>query len=200
MSIAYHNIDKTNFIIFHPFNKPSKHNVTIKINKKAINEKESIKYLGVLNDSSLSWKHHIINLTKKISRAIGIMYKLRPFIPVNVMKNIYYSLVYSHIIYAIEIWRSAFKIDQDKISILQKRVVMLMTFNDVIPTTPGPLRQTEPIFVKLKFLKVEDIYRYQVSKFVFKCINRTSPVQFHDWFKLSHEIHDHSTRSNLTMV
>ena len=97
------NIDKTNFIIFHPFNKPSKHNVTIKINKKAINEKESIKYLSVIIDSSLSWKHHIINLTKRISRTIGIMYKLRPFPPVNVMKNIYYSLVYSHIIYAIEI-------------------------------------------------------------------------------------------------
>ena len=64
------NIDKTNFIIFHPFNKPSKHNVTIKINKKAINEKESTKYLGVIIDSSLRWKHHIINLTKKISRAI----------------------------------------------------------------------------------------------------------------------------------
>ena len=79
------------------------------------------------------------------------MYKLRHFIPVNVMKNIYYSLVYSHIIYAIEIWGSAFKIDLDKISILQKRVVRLMTFNDVIPSTPGPLRQTEPIFVKLKF-------------------------------------------------
>ena len=141
------NIDKTNFIIFHPFNKPSKHNVTIKINKKAINEKESVKYLGAIIDSSLSWKHHIINLTKTISRVIGIMYKLRPFLPVNVMKSIYYILV-------------------DKISILQKRVVRLMTFNDVIPTTPGPLRQTEPIFVKLKFLKVEDIYKYQVSKFV----------------------------------
>ena len=50
--------------------------------------------------------------------------------------------------------------------------------------------------MKLKFLKIEDIYKYQVSKFVCKCINRTSPVQFHDWFKLSHEIHDHSTRSN----
>ena len=81
--------------------------------------------------------------------------------PVNVMKNIYCSLVYSHIIYAIEIWGSAFKIDLDKISILQKRVVRLMTFNDVIPSTPGPLRQTEPIFVKLKFLKVEDIYKYK---------------------------------------
>ena len=80
------------------------------------------------------------------------MYKLRPFIPVNVMKNIYYSLVlYSHIIYAIEIWGSAFKIDLDKISILQKRVVRLMTFNDGIPSTPGPLRQTEPMFVKVKW-------------------------------------------------
>ena len=73
------NIDKTNFIIFHPLNKPSKHNVTIKINKKAINEKESIKYLGVIVDSSLSWKHHI-SLNKKIARAIGIMYNLRPFL------------------------------------------------------------------------------------------------------------------------
>ena len=47
------NIDKTNFIIFHPYNKPLKQHITIKINKKAINEKESIKYLGVLVDSSL---------------------------------------------------------------------------------------------------------------------------------------------------
>ena len=45
------NIDKTIFIIFHPFNKPSKHNVIVKINKKAIYEKESIKYLDVIIDS-----------------------------------------------------------------------------------------------------------------------------------------------------
>ena len=74
------NIDKTNFVIFHPFNKPSKHNVTIKINNKAINEKESIKYLDVIVDSTLSWKQHI-SITKKIARTIGIMYKLQPFLP-----------------------------------------------------------------------------------------------------------------------
>ena len=92
------NIDKTNFIIFHPFNNPSKQNVTIKINKKALNEKEWIKYLGVIIDSSLRWKHRILSLTKKISRSIGIMYKLRPFLPLKVMKNVYYSLIYSHIV------------------------------------------------------------------------------------------------------
>ena len=96
------NLDKTNFIIFHPFNKPSKQNVTIKINKKACVEKECNKYLGILIDSSLSWKHHILSLTKKISRSIGIMYKLGPFLPLKVMKNVYYSLIYSHMVYAIK--------------------------------------------------------------------------------------------------
>ena len=33
------NIDKINYILFHPDNKPMKQNITIKINNKAINEK-----------------------------------------------------------------------------------------------------------------------------------------------------------------
>ena len=65
------NIDKANFLIFHPYNKPIRQHVTIKINKKAINEKEYIKYLGVLLDSSLSWKYQISSL-KKIPRSIGV--------------------------------------------------------------------------------------------------------------------------------
>ena len=36
------NIDKTNFIIFHPYNKPVKQHVTIKINKKAINGRRGV--------------------------------------------------------------------------------------------------------------------------------------------------------------
>ena len=133
------NIDKTNFLIFHPYNKPIQH-VTIKINKKAINEKEYIKYLRVLLDSSLRWKYQISSLTKKISRSIGVMYKLRPFLPLKVMKNVYYSLIYSHIIYTIEVWGSALKTELDEILILQKRVTRLMTFNDEFPAIPGPLR------------------------------------------------------------
>ena len=35
-------IDKTNFIVFHPYNKPIKKSITIKINNKAIIEKEYI--------------------------------------------------------------------------------------------------------------------------------------------------------------
>ena len=45
-------------------------------------------------------------------------------------------------------------------------------------------------------MKVEDIYKYQVAKFVFKCLHTITPVQFHNWYKLNNQIHEHYTRSN----
>ena len=80
------NLNKINYVIFHPFNKPLKHQVTIKIQKIALNQKTHIKYLGVIIDSTLSWKQQIKN----------IMHKLRPFLNSTMMKNIYYSIIYSH--------------------------------------------------------------------------------------------------------
>ena len=62
------NIDKTNFLIFHSTKRLKNHNVTLKLDKKAISEQTYIKYLGVLIDSHLNWKHHIVNVSKKISR------------------------------------------------------------------------------------------------------------------------------------
>ena len=57
----------------------------------------------------------------------------------------------------------------DKILILQKRAIRFMTYNGVFPLNPGPLSPSDSIFIKLNFLKVDDIYKYQVSKFVFVC-------------------------------
>ena len=98
------NIDKTNFLIFHSTKRMKNHNVTLKLDKKAISEQTYIKYLGVLIDSHLNWKHHIVNISKKISRGIGVMYRIRNYVNLNVLKSIYYSLIYSNIVYAIEVW------------------------------------------------------------------------------------------------
>ena len=95
------NVSKTNYIIFHPYNKPLKTQITIKINKKAIIEKYHINYLCVIIDSHLHWKQHILSITKKMSRCIGIMCKLRHFVNKKMIKNIYYSLIYPHLVYAI---------------------------------------------------------------------------------------------------
>ena len=42
-----------------------------------LERKQCIKYLGVMIDESLTWKHHIAFVCSRISRNIGIMSKLR---------------------------------------------------------------------------------------------------------------------------
>ena len=59
------------------------------MNRKALEQKDHVKYLGVLLDEHLDWKHQIKNVTLKISRGIGILAKLRPFLEDKLLKNIY---------------------------------------------------------------------------------------------------------------
>ena len=75
-----------------------------------------------------------------------------------------------------------------------------MTYNDQYPILPGPLRPADPIFVKLETLKVEDIFKYQLSKFIYKCLNHLVPGNFENWFKLNHNIHEYRTRCNYNIA
>ena len=74
-----------------------------------------------------------------------------------------------------------------------------MTYNDKYPTIYGPLLSSDTIFFELEMLKVSDIYKYQVSKLIFQCINKMAPINFHNWFKINHERHGYSTRSNINI-
>ena len=161
------NISKTNFVIFHSSQRNLKHQVTLKLDKKAINQKDNIKYLGVIIDCHLNWKHHILNVSKKISRSIGVMYRIRKYVNINILKSLYYSLIYSHIVYAIQIWGSASNTELEKILILQKKAMRMMMYKDQYPPIHGPLNPSNPIFVKLAILKVNDVFKLQVIKFIY---------------------------------
>ena len=47
------NISKTNYVIFHPFNKPLNQKITLKISIKSISQQNYIKYFGVIIDIKL---------------------------------------------------------------------------------------------------------------------------------------------------
>ena len=51
-----------------------------------------------------------LNNNKKKSRSIGIMYKLRRFVNVRIMKSVYYSIIYPHLIYGLQVWVQLFKL------------------------------------------------------------------------------------------
>ena len=126
------------------------------------------------------------------------MYKLSPFLNPIMLKNIYYSLVYSHIVYAIHVWGSAGKSELDKIFILQKRAIRLISNKAKRPSIPGPLASTNPMFYKLEILKINDIFTLQIAKFIYKSLIGDAPENFHEWFKLNCDSHSYNTRSNYT--
>ena len=188
------NIDKTNFVLFHPYNKPMSHKITIKLHKNAISEKDSVKYLGIIIDSTLSWQFHIESISKKLSRAVGLIYKIRPFINIKIMKILYYSFVYPHLLYAIEVWGSADTTHVNKLNILQKRVIRMISFQDRRQDDYS-FPPSDPLFVNLGIIKIQDIFKMNVSKFIYKCLNKTNPSNFHSWFTLSSMCNNHNTRS-----
>ena len=191
------NIGKTNFAIFRA-NRPLYHNVTLLMNKKAIEQKEVVKYLGILVDEHLNWKHQTINISKKVSRGIGIVCKLSKCMNIQLLKCIYYSLVYSHLSYGIHVWGSACSTELKDLLILQKKAVRIMTGNRYYQKhgEPGPLPHSSPLFKELEILKLDDIFKLNVSKFIYSSLSHTTPPIFWDWFKYNHEVHTHATTSN----
>ena len=189
------NIGKTNFVIFHPYNKKIKKNVTLKINKKAISEKSEIRYLGVTIDSTLTWKQHIEKVSVSVRRAIGMIYKIRPYVTQRILIMIYFSLIYSHLTYAIEVWRNAHSTHINRIFTLQKRVVRAILYKDIRQSNFS-LPSSNPLFIKLNILKFHDIYRLKLIMFAYKCLYRILPINFYDWFLFTNRIHNHNTRSN----
>ena len=95
------------------------------------------------------------------------MYKLCPFLNPTMLKNIYYSLIYLHIVYAIQVWGTAGKSETKKILVLQKRAIRLKTKRLI---NPGPLATTNPMFSKLEILKIKYIFT-QITKFIYKCLH-----------------------------
>ena len=75
------NISKSNFVIFHPKqNNPNyKPKICLFDNEKTgyatLESKEYIKYLGILIDKNLIWKHHIDTVSSKISKTAGLLAK-----------------------------------------------------------------------------------------------------------------------------
>ena len=81
----------------------------IQVNIPNIEQKNYIKYLGVYIDKNLSWTPHICHINNKISKNIGIINKLRYYLDLHVLKQLYYSLIYPYLQYGITSWGNAYK-------------------------------------------------------------------------------------------
>jgi len=96
------NIDKTCYMVLTDQMQIVMPNLCI--NNRNIRLVQEAKFLGVTIDSRLTFKAHVNNISRKISRNIGVLNRISGLIPPAAKKSIYFSLVYSHVIYCITVW------------------------------------------------------------------------------------------------
>ena len=113
------NVKKTEIVIFRSINKEINHKYKFKIDGKKLDFSTSVKYLGLQIDEYLNWKEHISKLRIKLSRAVGILSKLRHFLPLPSLVTIYHALFSSHLTYGCQTWGQGQKVLLNKIQILQ---------------------------------------------------------------------------------
>ena len=129
------------------------------INLEKVN---SIKFLGVILDSNLTWTNHVDDVHSKISKTIGIMNRLKFFVPKHVLLTLYNSLVLPYLNYSVVTWGGSSSCD--RLFILQKRAIRLIS--------GASFREhTLPLFANLKLLQFSNLYYLNVGKFMYKFMN-----------------------------
>ena len=146
------------------------------------------KYLEVCVDKRLSWQHHIQSLVKKLTTARGIISKLRHYAPPPILRNVYFSIAYSDLQYGIATWGNSAAKFVNKIQVQQNCIVKTITKTSFFET------KLSPLYDELKLLKLNNIYKLEVSKLMYKFRSKSLPICFNEYFVLPSKVHSYSTR------
>ena len=87
-------------------------------------EVESVKFLGVYLDTTLTFSTHVSSLVKKLSSAIFCVRRIKQLAGMDAARLAYYAVFHSHLSYGILLWGSC---DVARLFPLQKRAVRTIT-------------------------------------------------------------------------
>jgi hypothetical protein len=160
----------------------------LQIGNDEIKRKTKIKFLGMTIDDKLDWTDHVRHVRNKISSGIYAINKVKHFMNRKHLLTLYYSLIYPYLDYGISLWGSTCQTNKRKVFVMQKKAVRIISgakYND----------HTDPLFTKLKILKLEDIHELQIAKYMYALNNGMLPKALINMFTMNNEIHTHNTRN-----
>ena len=177
---------KSNFIVFKSINK-SNPTISVEINGNIINILHNTKFLRGL--SRCEWNVHVSNISKKVSKNIGILYKLRYKLPTAVLLTSENSLLLPYFSYCAIVWACCYHSRLASLIVLQKRAVR------IVSNISGPAH-TSPLFRNNNILKITDINNMPVALFMLKYYNSLLPPLFDSFFALNVDVYSYFTRSS----
>lgn len=155
------NVSKTFAMLYTNRMRSVDANAEIFLNNETVEFKSTGGFLGVRMDTCLKFDHHVAGVCSKLSKTIGILYKLQSCLPTNSLVNLYYNLVYPYLIYCNVAWGGTYNAHLGQLIIMQKKIIRIITKQSY-------LEHTTPLFKQTKILKVVDIHVYLKAIWIFK--------------------------------
>ena len=149
-----------------------------------------VKYLGVYLDEMVTWTDHIEYLSAKLSQSAGIFSKLRHYLNMKTLIQMYHSLFNSRLQYAILCWGSTSLTNIHRLQVLQNRAIRNMN------KAPRYFR-LDNYYLNLRILKVHGLYNLEIAKFMHGHYNNLLPVCFSSFFIEMGNAHSYNTRSTV---
>ena len=104
--------------------------------------------VGVKIDTNLSWQYHVNDLSIKLNRANALLFKMRKYVSLKILRSIYFAIFDSYLSYCCLVWAQNYSTIQC-IIILQKKAIRIINLW---------LRNfhTSPLFKQNSILKSQD--------------------------------------------
>ena len=179
------NLKKTHYMVFHRARIKAK-DLNVEMQGNTIDCVTTTKYLRVIIDNKLKWTSHILYIKNKISKTIGLFYKMRQYLERKALINLYYSLVFPYLIYCNEVWGNASAVHLEPIIKIQ-RAIRTITFSSY-------LSPSEPIFQSLYILNFRKLVIQRVSLLIIKISKCDVPKPLYALFRINNSYHNYQTR------
>ena len=154
-----------------------------------IQRKEYVKYLGVYINENLMWDTQIAHINDKIAKNTGILVKLRHYVSIRTLKQLYYTLIYPYLNYALMSRGTASKFRLDTVQVKQNKCIRSIFF--------ARNRESPHVYYKLlEILTLKNIFNLKICILVYriKYIKTKIPSVFLDLIPSVSEIHFYDTR------
>lgn len=181
------NTSKTFYLVFTSnIRKQTNHDMKITLDNKNISKAESIKFLGIYIDQFVNFKTHIDELCKKLSKLVGLFYRIRNMLPLDALLYIYRSLFEPHLNYCNYIWGHTYPTYVTKLITLQKKAIRAITRSPYNSST-------SPLFHRCGLLKLPDICYYHDACIMYDVVNKRN-AKLCELIPIHTPSHQHQTR------
>ena len=155
------------------------------MNDKCLSCVHQVTFLGTTIGYELTGRPHIDYISKKLSKAIAKLYRIKPNGTQETLCVLYYSLVYPYLTYCDVIWGNTFKTHLKPTISQQRKAVRCLNFHNHVDFS------TDALMLELKF---SDSNKYLTCQFINKLHHGLVPNLLNGYFTCNSSVHEYNTR------